>query len=315
MNVNTNVLKLALPDLVSNSYFPAIAAVELGMFKAEGLEVELEMIYPAPACYEALRDGRVQLVAGSAHLPLGAFPDWRGVRLLCALSQGMYWFLVLRSDIAANRGDLAVLDDRNIVAAPGVDLGFKALLAAADIDPVAHGINIGPLPGGVAPGVSFGVAAARAMEAGHIDGFWANGMAAAVAVDSGAGQIVLDVRRGDGPAAAFAFTQPTLAARADFCELHPDIAQASVRAIMQTLRALRADPSLATQVASAWFPEQEARLIRSLVQLDSDFYTPELRDESLAAMQAFAVSFGNLSHPVDADEFVDAGCRSLWTDG
>lgn len=65
---------MALPDLVSNSYFPAIAAVELGMFKECGLDVSLEMVYPAPACYDALRDCQVDLVAGSAHLPLGAFP-------------------------------------------------------------------------------------------------------------------------------------------------------------------------------------------------------------------------------------------------
>ena len=28
-------MKVVIPDLVSNSYFPAIAAVEMGFFKAE----------------------------------------------------------------------------------------------------------------------------------------------------------------------------------------------------------------------------------------------------------------------------------------
>ena len=32
-------MKLAVPDLVSNSYFPAAAAVDLGFFKKEGLTV------------------------------------------------------------------------------------------------------------------------------------------------------------------------------------------------------------------------------------------------------------------------------------
>ena len=36
--------KVALPDLVSNSYFPAIAAVELGFFKNEGIDAEIELI-------------------------------------------------------------------------------------------------------------------------------------------------------------------------------------------------------------------------------------------------------------------------------
>ena len=39
-------MKLAVPDLISNSYFPAVAAVELGFFKREGLDVSLEMIFP-----------------------------------------------------------------------------------------------------------------------------------------------------------------------------------------------------------------------------------------------------------------------------
>jgi hypothetical protein len=29
-------MKLAVPDLISNSYFPAAAAVELGLFEREG---------------------------------------------------------------------------------------------------------------------------------------------------------------------------------------------------------------------------------------------------------------------------------------
>ena len=57
-------MKLAIPDMISNSYFPAIAAIELGMFKAEGLDVALEMIYPVDKCYAAMRDGAVELVGG-----------------------------------------------------------------------------------------------------------------------------------------------------------------------------------------------------------------------------------------------------------
>ena len=39
-------MKIAIPDLVSNSYFPAVAAVDLGFFKEEGLDMELELIFP-----------------------------------------------------------------------------------------------------------------------------------------------------------------------------------------------------------------------------------------------------------------------------
>jgi NitT/TauT family transport system substrate-binding protein len=305
-------LKLALPDFVSNSYFPAVAARELGFFEAEGLDVELEMIYPAPACYHALHAGKVDLVAGSAHLPAVAFASWRGARLLCSLSRGMYWFLIMRRDIGVDRGDLSALTGRRIVAAPGVDLGFKQLLVAANIDALEQHIDIIPLPGGVPKGASFGVAAARAMVAGEIDGFWANGMAAEVAVTSGAGQVILDVRRGDGPSEAFNFTQPTLAATAAFIESQPESARAAVRAINATHRALKRDPSLATQVGDALFPPAEAALIRVLVERDLDYYGTALTRNFVIDMHRFSRNLGLIEHEIAFEDTVAENCADLW---
>jgi NitT/TauT family transport system substrate-binding protein len=43
--MRARVMKLAVPDMISNSYFPAEAAVELGFFKQEGLDVSLELMF------------------------------------------------------------------------------------------------------------------------------------------------------------------------------------------------------------------------------------------------------------------------------
>jgi ABC-type nitrate/sulfonate/bicarbonate transport system substrate-binding protein len=59
-------MRLAIPDLISNSYFPALAAAELGFFAAEGLDVAAELIFPVDRCYEALRDGDIDFVGGAA---------------------------------------------------------------------------------------------------------------------------------------------------------------------------------------------------------------------------------------------------------
>ena len=66
------------------------------------------------------------------------FPQWRGVKLLGALAQGMYWFLVMRADLGIARGDLAALRGRRIGAAPWVEMGLRRLLAAAGLDPQAR---------------------------------------------------------------------------------------------------------------------------------------------------------------------------------
>src|SRR5580698_5724754 len=110
-------MKLAVPDMISNSYFPAEAAAELGFFKAEGLDVELQLIFPVDKCYAALRDGAVDFVGGSAHSALAAFPRFQGAKLLCAQAQGMYWFLILHKDFGAARGDVAAVKGKRIGAA------------------------------------------------------------------------------------------------------------------------------------------------------------------------------------------------------
>src|SRR6516165_7950314 len=117
-------MKLAIPDLISNSYFPAIAAVELGYFKREGLDLSLGLIVPVENALEAMRNGDVHFIGCSAHLLVAGFPEWRGVKLLCALGQGMYWFLVMRADLGAHRGDLHVVKGRSIGAAHWVAMGL-----------------------------------------------------------------------------------------------------------------------------------------------------------------------------------------------
>ena len=78
-------MKLAVPDMISNSYFPAIAAIELGCFKQEGLDVELELIFPVDKSYAALRDGVLALLDAlpvALHQELGAQVAGLHLRLL-----------------------------------------------------------------------------------------------------------------------------------------------------------------------------------------------------------------------------------------
>src|SRR5580698_367564 len=241
-------MKLAVPDMISNSYFPAEAAVELGFFKAEGLDVALELIFPVDKAYAALRDGAVDFVGGSAHSALAAFPEWQGVKLVCAQAQGMYWFLVMRSDLGVVRGDIAGVKGRSIGAAPWVEMGLRRLLAAAGIDLARDGVKIAPVPGSLAAGVNFGVTAAKALEERKIDGFWANGMGAEVAVRRGIGTVVLDVRRGDGPKGCFNYTMAAIATTDALIERAPEAAAAAVRAIVKTQAALKADVTRAVEV-------------------------------------------------------------------
>ena len=305
-------MKLAVPDLISNSYFPAVAAVELGFFNEQGLDVALELVFPVDKAYQAMRDGAVDFVGGSAHSVLAAFPEWQGVKLLCAQAQGMYWFLVMRADIGAVRGDVSVVRGRSIGAAPWVEMGLRRLLIEAGLDLERDQVTIAPVPGASGTNVNFGLTAAKALEDGKIDGFWANGMGAEVAVGRGVGAVVLDVRRGDGPRACFNYTMASLAATDRLIDGSPEIAAAAVRAIVKTQAALRADPARAGEVGRKLFPPAEAALITELIRRDLPYYDATISSDFVAGMNQFACDIGILKGTVPYDRVVAARFAPLW---
>ena len=306
-------MKIAIPDLISNSYFPAIAAVDLGFFKEEGLDMELELIFPVDRTLEVLRDGDIQFVGGSAHSTPHAFPEWVGGKLLGSLAQGMYWFLILNKNIGAKQGDIEAVKGLNIGAAPLVDLGLRQLLIEAGIDLEKDKVNIAPVPGAFqGNNVNFGVTAAQALEDGKIDGFWANGMGAEVAVTRGAGTMVIDARRGDGPSTAFNFTMPALITSQKMIDDEPDTCAAAVRALVKTQKALREDVSLATEVGKKRFPETEAGLIAQVVERDLPFYTAAITEDFVVGMNKFQKDVGLVTGDFKYELVVATQFMSEW---
>jgi ABC-type nitrate/sulfonate/bicarbonate transport system substrate-binding protein len=289
-------MRVAIPDLISPSYFPLVAAVELGFFEKEGMPATLELLYPVTRTYEELREGRLDFVGGASHAVLYAFKDWQGGKLLCALAQHMYWFLVLKKQINAKKGDLTAVKGLRIGAAPGPVDGLKQLLKRAGIDP-ARDVQIGPVPGVVEKTASFGLMAAKALEEGKIDGFWANGMGAEVAVRNEIGTVVLDVRR-DGSDEAKGYTFPALVATQKLIDENPAAAAAAVRAVMGAQKALKEDPNRATEVGRKLFPPTEASLIAELIRRDLPFYDAQISRQAVDSMNRFAQDIGLLSKPV-----------------
>ena len=141
------MFRLAVADLDSPSYFVATAAVELGCFKDEGIDVELERIYGAHVGPERLHDGTLHFYGGPAYAATGAFPAWNGAKLLCALAQYSYWFLAVRADLDVKRGDVAALKGMRISSSlAGPVLSLKHMLTQAGIDLERDNVRIVPAP-------------------------------------------------------------------------------------------------------------------------------------------------------------------------
>jgi ABC-type nitrate/sulfonate/bicarbonate transport system substrate-binding protein len=227
----------------------------------------------------------------------------------------MYWFLVMHRRFDAERGALDVVKGKRIGAAPWVDMGLQRLLIEAGYDLVRDNIKIAPVPGaaaGSSPTVNFGLTSAKALEDGTIDGFWANGMGAEVAVTRGIGTVVLDVRRGDGPKPCFNYTMASIAARDEFIAREPGTAAAVVRAIVKTQRALAVDPSLAAKAGAMLFPPSEAALIAELIRRDAPYYDASISRDFVAGMNQFGRDLGILKGSPAYEDVVATQFASLW---
>jgi len=125
--------------------------------------------------------------------------------------------------------------------------------------------------------------------------------------------LVLDVRRGDGPADARHYTFSALVTTDGRLKDEPQSAVAAVRALMKAHKALKEDPSRATGVGRKRFPPSEAELIAELVRRDLPYYDVEIPPEKVSAMNRFAAEIGLLSAPVAYEHVVATEFSPLWT--
>jgi NitT/TauT family transport system substrate-binding protein len=145
------------------------------------------------------------------------------------------------------------------------------------------GVNIMPIPGSDRRSVNFGVIAAQALEDRKVDGFWGNGMGAELAVRRGAGTVVLNVRRGDGPKACFNYTMP---------------------AIVTTDRPVAREPERSAPIKR----HRDGSTRRSDLP-----HSPAISEKFVADMTAFAHSVGLLQGETTYDQVVAQQFRHLWT--
>lgn len=287
-------LRIALPDLISPSYFPAIAAIELGLLKEQGFEATLALCFPVTEAYAKLREGGYDFVVGAAHAVFHAFENGEGCKLIGAISHGMYWFLVVRADISSEESTVDVVRGLKIAAAPGPVDGLRRILRDAGIDP-DEDVEIVTPPPDRSGGVSFGVAAAESLESGEVDGFWANGMGAEVAARRGVGRVVIDARRERGSGGTARHTFPALVTTDLVIRTNPRAVQAVVSAVKMAHDLLKQAPEQASDAARRQFPPYERGLIADLVRRDLPFYDVSISHEMISSLVDFARGEGILS--------------------
>lgn len=307
------MVRLSVADLDSPSYFVATAAIELGFFREEGIDAEVERAYGALNGPERLRNGEVHFLGGPAYMATRAFPRWKGAKLLCALAQYSYWFLAVRADLDVKRGDFAALKGLRISSSTAFpEVGLRHLLRQASIDVARDRISIVPLPDTKDEHLKFRVGV-EAIEKNLADAYWGNGMRLALGEKLGAAKLHLDLRRGDGPPGARFYNFAALTTTERLVRERPEIAAGAVRAIVKAQKALKADPSLATAIGERLFAPEAASLIASLIARDAPFYDAVITAKAVDGINTFAMANGLLTEPLPYDRLVATQFREFWS--
>ncbi len=305
------MFRIWVPDLDSPSYFVAIAAVELGFFKEEGIPIEF--VYSIKEGPELMREGKLDFIAGPAYAGTRAFPAWKGIKLLCALSQYSYWFLAVRATLDVKRGDIEALKGLRISASPAwPEMALRHMLADAGIDPERDKIQIVPPP---PPYGDKGYMARNGVDAiiqNKADAYWGNGMRVALGEHLGLAKLHLDLRRGDGPAGARYYNFAALTAPERLISEHREVAAGAIRAIVKAQKALKANPSISTEIGKKLFPADEAELIAGLIERDTPFYDAEISHDAVNGLMKFAKSYGLIKDAVPYENLVATEFRHLW---
>jgi NitT/TauT family transport system substrate-binding protein len=299
--------RLMVADVDSPSYFVATAAVTLGYFKREGVDVEFISEYGARHGPERLRDGTIHFFGGPAFAATRAFPAWRGAKLLCALAQHSYWFMGIRKDIDITRGDIKALKGLRIsssFAFPRTALRHMLVEAGIDMDNDEVQI-VESLRTDSEWHSRDGI---KALQENHADGFWGNGMRLALAEKAGLAKVHIDTRRGDGPTGARHYNFAALTTTDEMIEKQPEVAAAAVRAIVATQKALKADSSLARAVGEIVFPGgEEVDIMPMLVARDAPFYDATITSEAVDGLNKFALANRLINQPLEYERIVASG--------
>ena len=303
--------RLMVADYDSPSYFVATAAVKLGFFKQQGVEVEFIPEYGAKHGPERLRDGSIHFFGGPAFAATRAFPQWKGVKLVAALAQHSYWFMGVRKDLDVPRGDIKALRGLRISSSFAFPrTALRHMLIEAGIDADGDEIRIVESP--PSKHETHSRDGIEALQQNLADGFWGNGMRLALAEKAGIAKLHLDLRRGDGPSGARYYNFAALTMTDAMIENEPEVAKAAVRAIVATQKALSADPSLATKVGNELFPGEEAETIATLVGRDAPFYKATITPEAVEGLNTFALANGLLNKPLAYEDIAAAQFADLW---
>lgn len=280
-------LVVATGGRASFYHLPLALALELGYFKAEGLELEVQDFPGGSATLRALLAGTVDVASGGyEHVITGTN---RGRALRAFVSQGR------APQIAVGVSTRALPDFRHLSQLRGRRVGVTAPGSSTHLVMATALLRAGLSPDDVSyVGVGSTAAALTALRTGHIDAISNVEPVISMLEHKGEVKIIVDTRTLQGTQALFGGLLPSscLFASDDFVRQHPATCQALTNGIVRALKWLRtATPQdLLSTVPESYFLGDRGLYLLAFSKVSETFSVDGLIDsaDTRTALRALA---------------------------
>jgi NitT/TauT family transport system substrate-binding protein len=249
-------------------YLPLTIAEQRGLFKEQGLDVEITDFGGGAKALQSLIGGSADIVTGAYEHTLRMQHKGQDVRALVELGRFPAIVVVVKKDLAGKIKSVADLKGLKIgVTAPGSSTNMLAQFAM---------VKAGLQPNDAAfIGVGTGAGAVAAMKKGDIEAMSNLDPVISKLVADGDAEILIDTRTEAGTRALFGGTNPAacLYAKGEFIDKNPETCQRLVNAFAKALKWMAAakPEEIAGSVPEAYFLGDKDVYLKSLAAVKDSY--------------------------------------------
>lgn len=297
-----------IASFASFVFLPVWVAKEGGYFEREGVNPELLFFTSGTEMTAAMLSKSVDFASTMADRPMLLLDRGQQTRILIALTTVAPYSLVVPVNSKIKHGDLAALKGKKIAITQkgsATDVAVQAILrpAGIDIDKDVTLVALGTLENGIA-----------AMKSGQVDAVILTEPATTVAVDKEkVGEILIDLRKGEGPSAASRSTFASLQATDDYINANPEVVKHVISAICKATKDLHDDPRKFLPVAKKYFPNTDQAVLERALLNEAASYGTQVTSEMIKSVSDVNLSLSVIQHNYAIDNVVvGAAYRPLW---
>jgi len=291
---------------------PLYVAVNGGLFKQQGLNVEQVNFQGGATATPALVGGSTQLQAAGTENLLKLVQQGQPVAAVMTIQSTMNGAIMVRGDVAQKLGGKPQLKDLK-----GLKIATLARGGTADMALRYIAASIGQdaeKDWGLTPILGYDKQLA-ALKAGDIDGSLPIEPVTTIWARPPIGMVsVMEMLKGEGPKIFQDMGWVTLQGKKDWIAQNKDTVRKMVSALIQAQKMI-ADPAQRDEVvklAAVSFPNLPQPILAATIAAQVHTYVPQLTEEMIDKNNELLVKTGNLRAPVRYADAVDRSYADLW---